>query len=187
MRSTFSSMLPSAVRHQVALADGAVERRRAAAAAEAVALAGQRGERELAVLQGVRQVEHRHVHLFAAPHVAAPAEDARLATARRCAWLAIQKPAIGKYFGCTSTYSCRLSTARDTTMRERSSSISAIAAFFVSNSDDASLRMFFDAFGLSSSTWIIRFASYTGLATSAYSTAITVTSMVMAPISQRLS
>jgi hypothetical protein len=102
-------------------------------------------------------------------------------------WLANQKPAIGKYFGCTSMYSCRLSTARDTTMRERSSSISAIAAFLVSNSEDASLRMFFEAFGLSSSTWIIRLASNTGMATRAYSTATSVMKAVMPPISQRLS
>ena len=81
--------------------------------------------------------------------------------------LANQKPTTGKYLGRTSIYSCRLSTACEITMRERSSSISAIAAFLVSNSDDTSDRMFFDALGLSSSTWIIRFASYTGLAISA--------------------
>ncbi len=72
---------------------------------------------------------------------------------------ASQEPTTGKYTGCTSTYSCRLSTAREMTIRERSNSISAIAAFFVSNSDEASLRMFLEAFGLSSSTWIIRLAS----------------------------
>ncbi len=61
------------------------------------------------------------------------------------------------------------------------------AAFLVSNIDDTSLRMSLDAFGLTSSTWISIFASYTGLATSAYSAASKVSAAAMPMTSQRLS
>ena len=54
-------------------------------------------------------------------------------------------------------FRCRLSTACDTTMRERRISISEVAAVLTSNIDDMSPNMFLEELGLSS-TWIIMFA-----------------------------
>ena len=84
-------------------------------------------------------------------------------------------------------YSLSRSTAGATTVRERSSSISAVTAFLVSNIDVISLNTFLGAAALPSSTWISMLASYTGCATSAKAAASEVTAQATAATSQRWS
>ena len=171
-RSTFSSITPSGCRHAVAQPDLAFEHDRAGRRRKPVAILAERRQCEFASQPRVGHVEQSTPRPFRRPRHSRRSRTGPASTVAWPFWLANQNPAIGEVFRLARRY-----TTAGCRPRAKRPCASAAAPFRRSppssfrTATTLRERMFFDAFGLSSSTWIIRFASYTGLATSAYSTA----------------